>query len=152
VVAGGGGLTVEEAAAAATRPPVARVGPDPREPRLLATDVEGVSFPNYAAKFGWRPVGTRTDEIEGRETRTVFYRRGNETIAYTIVAGDALDEPDDAPVRVREGTPLRPFDADGRTAVTWKRQGHTCVLSGDGVSEDTLLELAAWKGMGTVEF
>jgi hypothetical protein len=36
--------------------------------------------------------------------------------------------------------------------VTWRRQGHTCVLSGTGVDRDTLLELAAWKGQGAVSF
>ena len=36
--------------------------------------------------------------------------------------------------------------------VTWLRGGQTCVLSGEGVSEATLLELAAWKGLGSVKF
>jgi hypothetical protein len=47
---------------------------------------------------------------------------------------------------------LRPFDEEGREVVTWLRGGRTCVLSGDGVSSATLLELAAWKGMGSVKF
>ena len=41
---------------------------------------------------------------------------------------------------------------DGEPAVTWLRGGHTCVLAGQGVPEDTLLELAAWKGDGAVAF
>jgi hypothetical protein len=47
---------------------------------------------------------------------------------------------------------LRPFDEEGREVVTWLRGGQTCVLSGERVSEATLLELAAWKGMGSVKF
>ena len=37
-------------------------------------------------------------------------------------------------------------------AVTWLRDGHTCVLSGVGVPEDTLTKLAVWKGKGAVTF
>ena len=44
------------------------------------------------------------------------------------------------------------FDSDGEPAVTWLRGGHTCVLTGSGVSEDELLELAAWQGEGAVQF
>jgi hypothetical protein len=36
--------------------------------------------------------------------------------------------------------------------VTWTRQAHTCVLSGVGVPETALLELASWKGRGQVRF
>ena len=145
------GLTVEATLAAADRPPVARVMSDPQEPALLRDEVDGVRFPNFAAKFGWRPVGSRTDEIDGRRTRTVFYRRGGETVAYTIVSGDALEEPDGEPV-VREGVALRTFDEDGRTVVTWRRNGRTCVMSARGVDSSTLLELASWKGKGAVRF
>jgi hypothetical protein len=144
-------LTVDETLAAASRPPVAGATRDPQQPALLRDEVQGVRFPDFAAKFGWRPVGTRTDELDGRRTRTVFYRRGTQTVAYTIVSGDALDEPAEEPVE-RDGVELRAFDAGGRTAVTWQRSGHTCVLSARGTDEATLLELASWKGQGSVRF
>jgi hypothetical protein len=83
--------------------------------------------------------------------RTVFYERGGKRIAYTIVAGEQLEWPDVEPT-VRDGVELRPFDEEGREVVTWLRGGQTCVLSGEAVSEATLLELAAWKGMGAVKF
>ena len=38
-------------------------------------------------------------------------------------------------------------------AVTWRRQGHSCVVSGgDGVSLATVAELAGWKAKGEVPF
>jgi hypothetical protein len=110
-----------------------------------------VRFPNYATKFGWRARGTRTDEIGGRATRTVFYGRGGRTVAYTIVGGDRLPAPAGR-AAAREGVQLISFRSSGRTAVTWVRQGHTCVLSGTGVDADTLLTLASWKGKGAVRF
>jgi hypothetical protein len=147
----GGGLTVEDTLAAATRPIESPAVPDPRNDKLLREQVDGVRFPNFAGKFDWRPVGVRVDELEGRDMRTVFYERGGKRIAYTIVGGEQLEWPDVEPT-VRDGVKLRPFDEEGREVVTWLRGGQTCVLSGERVSEATLLELAAWKGMGSVKF
>ena len=136
-------------------PPSAQVAAVPPTSKLLDEKIGAVTFPNYAGKFGWKAVGTRTDEIDGRDTRTVFYEKDGKRIAYTVVDGDALSKPDDADKATREGTELRSLTtSDDRTVVTWERNGQTCVLSvvkGD-VSRDELLELAAWKGMGAVDF
>ncbi len=148
---GSGGVSVDSVLAVATRPPagVAAIGaPGP----LLDEEFEGVRYPNYAARFKWQPGGVRADEVKNRATRTVFYRKGTTTIAYTIVAGDALPEPSDGVATRREGVELRSLRRDGRNVVTWRRQGHTCVLSGAGVSQDTLQELASWQGRGLVRF
>ena len=147
----GGALTVEDTLAAATRPITSPAMHDSQNDKLLGEQVDGVRFPNFAGKFGWRAAGVREDELEGRDMRTVFYERGGKRIAYTIVSGEQLEWPDAEPT-VRDGVKLRPFDEDGREVVTWLRGGQTCVLSGEGVSEATLLELAAWKGMGSVKF
>ena len=154
IVLVGGGPGVEDVAAAAERPPSAQVAAVPPTSKLLDEKIGDVSFPNYAGKFGWKAVGTRTDEIDGRDTRTVFYEKDGRRIAYTVVDGDALSKPDDAAKATREGTELRSLTSDGRTVVTWERNGQTCVLSvveGD-VSRDELLELAGWKGQGAVDF
>ena len=147
----GGGLTVEDTLAAATRPAESPTTPDPRDDKLLIERVDGVRFPNFAGKFGWRAVGERVDELDGRDTRTVFYERAGKRIAYTIVDGEQLEWPDVEPT-VRNGVKLRPFDEEGREVVTWLRDGQTCVLSGEGVATATLLELASWRGLGSVEF
>ncbi len=143
-----GGLSVEDAVAAADRPPTRAALTMPRVPQLLDEDVEGVAFPNYARRFGWQASGVRDDVLDGRRTRTVHYRRGDARVAYTIVAGAPLERPD----RERGGVPLRTFDAEGRTVVTWVRQGHTCVLSSEDASASQLAELALWKGRGAVRF
>jgi hypothetical protein len=145
----GGGPDVETVVAAALRPPVATVMPVGVESRVLREQVEGVPFPNYAGKFGRSATGQRTDEFDGRTTRTVFYEGD---VAYTIVGGQALDEPDGAQTATREGTRLRTFTDQGRTVVTWRRRGHTCVLSSRTVPQATLLELAAWRGQGAIPF
>jgi hypothetical protein len=122
------GLTVAQAAALATRPALATV-PEPNQdastlPRLRAA---GLPFPYWEDRFGWRATGTRTDRIGARVLTTVFYRRGAQEIAYTIVSGEPL-------------TPNPP--ATGRSTVTWLRYGHTCVLSGRGVAVGELIKLA----------
>lgn len=147
----GSGLSVRETLVAAVRPPIAAAALDPIQPRLLRERVEDVRFPNFETKFGWRPAGVRDDELDGRPTRTVFYEKEGRRIAYTIVAGEALDQPD-AERTVLEGVELRTLRAGERTAVTWRRQGNTCVLSGVGVDGATLRELASWKGTGAVRF
>jgi hypothetical protein len=146
--------SLAKAAALGQRPaagaaPAARTG----QPKLLAVDVEGVPFPNWAAKFGWEPVGTRTDTIRGRRATTVFYSKAGKRLAYTIVAGDPLKVPSGGAPAVREGTRLLAFaDLAGRPAVTWLREGHTCLLTADGVPRATMLKLAGWKGQGAVPF
>jgi hypothetical protein len=150
----GGGPGVDDVAAAAVRAPTAQVAAVPPDSKLLNENVDGVAFPDYAAKFGWKPVGTRTDEIGGRRTRTVFYEKNGKRIAYTIVAGDPLSAPGDAATASYEGTELLTLQSEGRTVVTWKRGGHTCVLSGiqPEVARDELLMLAGWKGKGAIPF
>jgi len=112
--------------------------------------VEGVRFPDYEEKFGWRAVRKREDEIDGRDVTTVFYERAGERVRYSIVAGDALAEPDGEDIEA-EGTRLRRIDTGN--AVTWRRLGHTCVMDGSaGVSVATVAELAGWKAKGEVAF
>jgi anti-sigma factor RsiW len=151
--AGGGGPSVAAAAELGARPADA---PAPTAlaatPALLDASVDGVAFPAWDEEFGWRATGQRQDDLDGRDTRTVVYEKDGARVAYTIVSGDALDDPDDAREVTRDGVELREFTSDGRPAVTWLRDGHTCVLSGEGVDEDTLTKLAVWKGAGAVTF
>jgi hypothetical protein len=148
----GGGPGIEDVAAAATRAPTANVAAVPPDSKLLKERVADVRFPNYAGKFGWEAVGTRTDEIQGRATRTVFYEKGGRRISYTIVSGAALENPDAASRATVEGTVLRSLRAKGLQVVTWRRRGHTCVLASKDVPLKEMLTLAAWKGMGGVAF
>jgi anti-sigma factor RsiW len=148
-----GAPSVAEAAVLTTRPPT---GPAPLPkadaPTLLARAVDGVPYPNWTKKFGWKAVGSRVDTLEGRRATTVYYEKNGRRIGYTIFTGSPLEVPADA-ARVRlEGTALRLLTVDGRPVVTWLRSSHTCILSGAGVPRPVLEKLAAWNGKGTVPF
>ena len=152
VVAFSGGPATAEVLAAATRAPVAAAQLDPSSPRLLQDQVDEVRFPNFEGKFGWEAEGVRTDEIGGREAKTVFYRREGRRIAYTIVEGEQLAWPPGSDKAEQDGVKMRVFEDGDRKAVTWRRNGRTCILSATNVPTDQLIELAAWKGQGDVEF
>jgi hypothetical protein len=139
-----GGPSVVEASELSELPPTGPA-PQPAAPKLLDTRAEGLPFPDWAEKFGWRATGVRRDELDGRRAVTVFYEKDGRTIAYTILSGEALDWPDPAASAMREGTRLRHVRADGRTIVTWRRDGLTCILSGAGIPATKLLDLAGWK-------
>jgi anti-sigma factor RsiW len=149
---GSGSPTVAEGARLAERPSTGAVAVDSSNPKLLAADVEGVPFPNWSKKFGWRQAGIRSDRLGDRDARTVLYEHAGKRIAYTIVSGDGIAAPSDATTTTRNGVNLHSLSDRGRRVVTWWRDGRTCVLSASNVSNRELLKLASWKGDGAVPF
>lgn len=144
--------TVADAAALASLPSDAPAPePVPGDPALLAADVEGVAYPNWEREFEWRASGERSDDLDGREARTVFYEKEGNRLGYTIVSGEAIAPPD-GEVTTVDGVEFTSFEQDGKDAVTWLRDGRTCVLVAAGVEHATLVELAAWRGDGAVGF
>ncbi len=145
-----GAPSVSQAAGLAVR------GPSMGAPSIAQTrgymqlnqDVQELYFPNWARR-GWTAAGQRSDGLAGRQAVTVYYDHGGTRIAYTILSTPALKRPG-AQTRWVDGTKLQSFRLDGRVVVTWRRSGHTCVLSGTGVSPQVLSQLAAWKipGLG----
>jgi hypothetical protein len=127
---------------------------DPARPALLQTKIAGLPFPDWNAQFQWKAVGARRDEIQGRDTVTVYYdsARGARA-AYTIVGGAALEPPDGArTVRLR-GNSFYLVNRGAQRIVVWDRAGHTCVMSAPAVvPEERLLDLAAWDAGGDVPF
>jgi hypothetical protein len=111
----------------------------------LAAAVDGVAFPYWEDRFGWRSTGTRRDHVNGRAVTTVFYadHRGRQ-IGYAIVAGTPAPTQDRGAIAWRNGTRFRVLQLDGATVVSWLRDGHLCVVAGRGVSAATLLALASW--------
>jgi hypothetical protein len=120
----GGGPAVEDVFAVGVRP--ATAAPAARE------QLDGVRFPRPRA---WRAVGSRSDVVDGRATRTVFYERAGRRIAYTIVSGRPLQEAGRRWLRTAEGR---------RVAFAWERWGHTCVISG-AVDRAALAAAAGWR-------
>jgi hypothetical protein len=153
-VGGGGAPSVLATASLAARGPVL---PAPAESAsndaLIDSSIEGVPFP-YWGDQKWEAVGARDDTIEGRKAKTVYYANPKGVrAAYTILGGDAIDPPSDAAKRTDKGVELFVVSDKGRRVVTWERNGHTCVLSAPmSVSEQKLLDLAAWHGQGKVPF
>jgi hypothetical protein len=118
--------------------------PDPGDPQMkLNQRVDGLYFPNWAGTLGWRPAGVRSDRLAGRQAVTVYYERYGASVAYTIVGTPALTKPS---TRVTSfgGLALQALSLRGRTVVTWRRAGHTCILSASGVPTRILERLADW--------
>ncbi len=144
---------VEAVAEVSLRAPEDTVAVDPAEPALLEGTFDGLQFPNWSEEFSFTGAGRRDDTVEGRTVRTTFYddAAGERRIAYTIVSGGSLDPPRDGTPRVVNGVEFEIFDGPLATTVTWERDGHTCVLAGDGDAE-MLMAMASWKGGGAVTF
>jgi hypothetical protein len=150
--AGGGGsaptLTLEQANALTLRPatmaaPVENLHADAQ----LAANVDGVPFPYWEDRFGWRSTGARIDNVAGRTVMTVFYTNATgRRIGYAIVSGvPAPKLLSSGTVAWRDGTPYHVLRRGDSSLVVWLRNGRMCVVAGHGVSSATLLKLASWN-------
>jgi len=143
------GPTIARAADVALRP---SRGPapaeDPRHPVLVRAGIAGLRFPYWDDNFGLRAVSMHRHRLDRRDALVVEYRARGERVGYAIVAGRPLAVPDGAR-RVRRGPlPLAVLRRRGAVVVTWRRDGHTCVLASRQASVARLVELAAWTGGG----
>jgi hypothetical protein len=143
---GASGLSLREASALTLQPATASAPSENMSNRAqLRASVDGVSFPYWGERFGWRSTGSRTDRVAGRTVTTVFYADdAGRRIGYAIVAGTPAPRSTGGVVAWREKTPYRLLSENGTAVVTWLRNGHLCVVSGHGVSSATLLRLASW--------
>ena len=138
-------LSAQQAAALTLSPATMPAPAESRTHRAqLAAAVGGVPFPYWEERFGWRGSGARADQIAGRSVTTVFYSNPEgRRIGYAITSGRA-PVTDGGTVIRRWGVSYRVLSQDGATVVAWQRGGHLCVVSGRGVSAQTLLGLASW--------
>jgi hypothetical protein len=148
---GGGGssptVSFSQAAASTLR---AATLPAPPESQAhdaqLAVAVDGVPFPYWSERFGWRSSGSRTDRVDGRSITTVFYAdSSSQRIGYAILAGTPAPRVEGGMVVWRGGVSYRLLSENSAAVVTWLRDGHLCVVSGRNVSSATLLRLASWS-------
>src|SRR3954447_23147305 len=105
VLAGGpSGPTVADAARLASQPPS---GPAPsrlaHSHTKLTAHVDGVVFPNLRHPWGWRQVGVRHEQLDGREATVVYYEKGAQRVGYVITAGSALPSPTGADSVTKHG-------------------------------------------------
>jgi hypothetical protein len=143
---GHGGLSLREASALTLDRATL---PAPRESSSqraqLNASVDGISFPYWTKRFGWRASGSRADRVAGRAVRTVFYLDSTgQRIGYAIVAGTPAPKISTGAAHWQDGTAYTVSTEHGAKVVTWVRDGHLCVVSGRGVSASTLLSLAGW--------
>jgi hypothetical protein len=151
-LSGGGSspLSLSQASALTLRPSTA-AAPAERNHTELTAAVEGLSFPYWGGRFGWRSTGARTDRVGGRTVTTIFYANSRgQRIGYAIVAGSAPERPSGGVTSWHDGTPYRLLSMNGAPVVSWLRNGHLCVVSGRGVEGATLLRLASWDDHGSV--
>lgn len=143
-------ITFSQTAASTLRAATLPAPPESRTQRgALAVSVDGVPFPDWGERLGWRSTGSRTDRVHGRQITTVFYADPDgRRIGYAILAGTPAPRVGGGVVTWRGGAAYRLLAEDGAAAVTWLRNGHLCVVSGRGVSSATLLRLASWDGDG----
>lgn len=106
--------------------------------------VGSVQFPNYSYGLSYRAVGARDDTIAEHKAVTVFYSAGNDRVGYTVLDGKPLPVPSSArPVSFADFDAYA-FSKDGARVVTWRRDGHTCVLVSRTADQDTMLQMAAY--------
>jgi hypothetical protein len=140
-----GAPSISQAAALALRGSALNAPlPNRQREDTLSADVGLLYFPNWSRRFHWHAVGQRVDRLGGHLAVTVYYRKDHRQIAYTILASPPLSWTDSR-MRHLDGIELQSFTMRGRLVVTWRRGGHTCVLSGEGVSTAELAKLAGWK-------
>jgi hypothetical protein len=135
-----GAPSVSQAAALAFRGPVF-AAPQVRGTTLSAA-VEDVYFPNWGL-LHWHAIGQRIDHVGGKLAMTVYYQGHHRQIAYTILAAPPLPLPR-VPMLHLDGVDLQSFALRGRLVVTWRKGGHTCILSGSGVPKAEFARLAGW--------
>jgi hypothetical protein len=138
-------------ATALTLSPATAAAPQENKVRRaqLTAAVDGISFPYWGGRFGWRSTGSRTDRLDGHTVKTVFYSDDSgQRIGYAIVAGTPAPRIDAGHRSWRDGTAYWLSSAGGARVVAWLREGHLCVVAGHGVSATTLLRLASWDDRG----
>ena len=143
-LAGGGRApTVAQTARLAIAPATAGAPTqDVSDRARLDVSQAGIPFPSYLKGAGWTPSGVRRDTLHGRAVTTVFYTSPHGArVGYAIVGGAALSAPSGSTTTIG-GVRYVSTRADGARLITWRREGHTCVIAGRSVSVGTLLGLA----------
>ncbi len=138
------GQGVTRAASLAYAPATA-AAPPARSAELLDVAYGGVTFPNYATRFGAAPAGERVDHIDGHAVLTVYYRlRDGARLSYSVFSGAPVSLPKSTRTLWVDGVALHVFrTSSGLQVVTLVRHGRTCVLAVPA-AHDGVVPYAAW--------
>jgi hypothetical protein len=137
----GGTARLALAPATGPRPTLSRT--DHEVLAIRPTGARSIPFPSYVRFTAWRPSGVRHDTLAGRHVTTVFYSVGGARVGYSVVSGAALAMPQGTTLRGPTGLRYVFVSSQGAQIITWRRDGHTCVIAGRSVARQTLLALAA---------
>jgi hypothetical protein len=109
---------------------------DPSDPKMLDVSVGSVQFPTWENEGGWWATGARSEQIQGRQVETVFYKNDdNATMKYSVVDGAPIDSLDSSTARYE-------LTGSGDTRrIVWRAGGHTCIIEAQGVDSDQLERL-----------
>ena len=117
-------------------------GLNPRDQTVLGIAIDRTTFPNWGYR-GWRTSGSRLDTLGGQAVETVYYTApGGVRIGYSIVGGTALPVTAARLALNRDGVSYDVISQRGARVVTWRRDGHTCVLASRQAPVSALLALA----------
>lgn len=141
---GPSGRSITTAASLAYAPATAPAA-SARSAKLLDVSYGGITYPNYAARFGATPAGQRLDRIDGHAVLTVYYRlHDGVRLSYSIFAGTPVSLPKSTRTVLVNGVPLHVFTtSSGLQVVTLVRKGRTCVLAVPA-AHDGAVPYAAW--------
>jgi hypothetical protein len=130
-------------------PTKAAPAPAGGDPPVLDAKVGALEFPDWEAKFDWRAVGRRDDDVSGRHVTTVYYRNPEGArLGYAVVAGNPLGDDPAGRQLTHKGDTYHVDRGDERTTVTWTQQGHTCaIVAPSTVPRSTLVDLAASRNV-----
>ena len=110
---------------------------------LLGVAIDRVAFPNWSTR-GWRTSGSRIDTLGGQHVETVYYTaEGYERVGYAIVGGAALRITGARRAATRGGVSYWTIPDGRASVVTWRRDGHTCVLASRHAPVSALIALAS---------
>lgn len=89
---------------------------------------------------GFEVVGARSDEVDGRDARTVVQRRGASEVRDTVLEGRPLDLPDSGLLEARE-LEVAQSTAGDISIVYWHAAGETRLLASQDLDADALVAL-----------
>ena len=114
----------------------------PRDHAVLDVAIDRTAFPNWDY-LGWRTTGARLDTLGGQHVETVYYQAArSERVGYSIVGGTALPLGEARLALRRGGVSYWVLSHGGATVVSWRRDGHTCVLASRHAPAGALISLA----------
>ncbi len=101
--------------------PATRPSPRPGQ------EVGGMRTPDLTY-YRWTPQGARLDVVGTHTVATAFFSRGGRLLAVSVISGGPVSEP--GPVVITPGgVPVHKTVIDTRTVLSWRRGGHTMVMS-----------------------